>query len=424
MGLRGRWRNRVRLSAYVLGIASVAGVVACGGSDNTGGGGGKGDILIGISAAKTGPLSPYDGQPGNAFLLRLDEINKEGGVNGRKLKAKWLDTKSDKTLSASNATQLLAEGAVAILTTCDFDFGSPAAFQARAKNVPAISFCASSPKNATPTIIGKYGFSMGTGSDTEGVTAAEWIKKEHPDWKRAYVLKDTSLEYSKATADYFVARWKQLGGEISGQDNFVGGENVDVGAQVSRAKGSVGQTDVIYVGSWNPGGATAVRQLQNAGINLPIVGNQSMDGKLTQQVGGGVSNYYSLPLACIPSYCTGKGENQDRVNKFAEDFKAKYGEELSSSYPINGYDLGTVLKQAIEAAKSTDPPQKIATAMETMGEVDGINSKFQFSQKCHRPVGQGRIVLRWENGKGKFNAQVTPEEIPNIGDANPCAGKQ
>ncbi len=426
----GSRRGRARLAACLASAGVLAlGVAACGGSESGGSGGGggggdeKGPILIGIAGAKTGPLSPYDGQPGNAFLLRIEEINKEGGVDGRKLEAKWIDTKSDKTLAASAATQLINEGAVAILTTCDFDFGSPAAFQAQAKNVPAISLCASSPKNATPAIIGKYGFSMGTGSDTEGVSAAEWIMKDHPDWKRAYVLKDTSLEYSKATADYFTARWKQLGGEIVGEDTFVGGENTDISAQATRAKGKAGQADVIYIGSWNPGGSTAARQLRNAGIDLPLVGNQSSDGKLTQEVAGDITDYYSTPLACIPSYCTkGEGDNQDKVDKFYEDFKAKYGEDLSSSYPLNGYDLGTVLKTAIEKAGSTEP-EKIAQAMESMGDVEGINATFHFSKECHRPVGQSRIILKWVKGEGEVVATVAPEEIPNIGDSNPCAGK-
>ena len=143
MRSRSLGRGRARLAACVASAAILAtGVAACGGSDSSGGSGGgggdsgKGPILIGIAGAKTGPLSPYDGQPGNAFLLRIEEINKAGGVDGRDLEAKWIDTKSDKTLAASAATQLINDGAVTILTTCDFDYGSPAAFQAQAKNVP------------------------------------------------------------------------------------------------------------------------------------------------------------------------------------------------------------------------------------------------------------------------------------------------
>jgi branched-chain amino acid transport system substrate-binding protein len=421
-------RKGARLAALVtVGVLATV-MVACGGSDDDGaassGGSEEGPIVIGMATAKTGPLSPYDLQPGNAFLLRLKEINEEGGIDGRQVEAKWVDTKSDKTLAASVATQLIQDGAVAILTTCDFDFGSPAAFQARSANVPAISLCASSPKNATPSIIGDMGFSMGTGSDTEGVTSAEWIMKEHPDWKRAYILRDTSLEYSMATADYFKARWQELGGEVVGEDEFVGGENVDISAQATRAAAAADRADVIYVGSWNPGGSTAARQLRNRGIDLPIVGNQSMDGLLTQEVAGNIKDYYSMPLACIPSYCnSGEGENQDAVNEFADSFKAEYGEDLNSSYPINGYDLGTVLKQAIEKAGSTDGAA-IADAMETMGDVQGINSTFRFSPECHRPVGQSRIVLQWNGGETENVATVSPESIPDIGDSNPCAGPQ
>jgi branched-chain amino acid transport system substrate-binding protein len=426
--------GRVRRGATVLcaGVAIAAAVGACGNSSSGSGDSGtstgaksadKGPILIGIAEAKTGALAPYDAQPAQALQLRVNEINKAGGVLGRQLKLDAVDTKSDKTLAASVATQLLAKGAVAIITTCDFDYGSPAAFQAQTKGVPAISICASSPKNATPSIIGKYGFSMGTGSDTEGVAAAEWMVAKHPDWKRVYALKDTSLEYSKATTDYFSARFKALGGTIAGKDSFVGGTDADIGAQVSRIKAAAGSLDAIYIGSWNPAAATAIRQLRGAGVTLPIIGNQAADGTLTTQVAGKISDYYSTPMACIPSYCSGTGPNQAAVDKFAADFKAEFGQDLANSYPINGYDLGTVLKQAIEKAGSTDP-SAIGTAMWTMGPVKGINSTFHFTEQCHRPIGQARVINQWVKGKGQFDAQVAAKDIPDIGDSNPCAGPQ
>src|SRR5690348_12930096 len=140
MGSRTRGR-RARRAACVLSVGALAaGVAACGGSSSGGGssssgGSNKGPIVIGLALAKTGALSPYDLQPGQALELRIDEINKAGGVNGRKLEAKWIDTKSDKTLAATVAGQLIDQGAVAIIDTCDFDYGSPATFAAKAKNV-------------------------------------------------------------------------------------------------------------------------------------------------------------------------------------------------------------------------------------------------------------------------------------------------
>jgi branched-chain amino acid transport system substrate-binding protein len=257
-----------RLLGALVGVlaVSVLAVAVVG----TAGGAAK-PILIGISAAKTGALAPYDLQPGQAFQMRIDEINKAGGVLGKQIAVEWIDTKSDKGLAATNAQELMGKGAVAIIDTCDFDYSAPATFAAKDKKVVAMSLCASSPKAATPAIVGDYAGSMGEGSDTEGVTMAEWARKAHPSWKRAYVLKDTSLEYSKATADYFVARWKELGGTITGEDTFVSGPSLDISSQVTRLRGKLKQTDVIFDGSWLPGGATAVRQIRDAGIKHPIM---------------------------------------------------------------------------------------------------------------------------------------------------------
>ena len=67
-------------------------------------------ILVGISAAKTGILGPYDLQAGQLFQLRIDQINKAGGVLGKQIKVKWIDTKSDKPTAATNASELVGRG--------------------------------------------------------------------------------------------------------------------------------------------------------------------------------------------------------------------------------------------------------------------------------------------------------------------------
>ena len=132
--------------------------------------------------------------------------------------------------------------------------------------MPGIALCASSPKVATPAIVGPYGGSMGLGSDAEGVTMAEWMHAKKPEFKRVYVFKDNSLEYSKATADYFKARWLQLGGKVCGEDTFVGGPNLDLSSQVTRLRGKVSGCDAIFDGSWQPYGSQLIKAIRAAGI--------------------------------------------------------------------------------------------------------------------------------------------------------------
>jgi branched-chain amino acid transport system substrate-binding protein len=381
----------------------------------------SGPILIGISAAKTGILAPYDLQSGQLFQMRIKQINKAGGVLGRQINVQWIDTKSDKPTAATNAEELISKGAVAIIATCDFDFSFPAINAARAHKVPGIALCASSPKVATPAIVGPYGGSMGLGSDAEGVTGAEWFRKNKPALKRAYIFKDTSLEYSKATADYFKARWLQLGGTVCGEDTFVGGPNLDLSSQITRLRGKVKGCDVIYDGSWQPFGSQLIRAIRDAGLKTAILTNASVNGTLVRQVAGKVSNFYALGFACLPTYCAGTQTPQ--VRTIATQFRAAYKTPLGNHYALPGYALADAVVAAIKAAGSTNG-EKIAKAL--FGgpvTVNYFGNKMKFTAKCHRPQPAAYSIEQFTNGVDKQIGTHAVQSIPSIGDGSPCSGK-
>jgi branched-chain amino acid transport system substrate-binding protein len=410
-------RKRTALSLATLAIVALVTVL---GVSVASGGRKASTILIGISAAKTGGLAPYDLQSGQLFQMRIAQINKAGGVLGKQLKTKWIDTKSDKPTAATNAQELIGEGAVAIIATCDFDYSFPAINAARGHKVPGIALCASSPKVATPAIVGPYGGSMGLGSDTEGSTMAEWMRAKKPQWKRVYVFKDTSLEYSKATADYFKARFTKLGGTVCGEDTFVGGPNLDLSSQITRLRGKVKGCDAIFDGSWQPYGSQLVRAIRDAGIKTVITTNASVNGVLVTQVGGKVSNFYALGFACLPTYCAGTQTPQVRL--IAKQFQATYHTPLGNHYALPGYALADAIVAAIKAAGSTDGT-KVANAL--FGGKVTINyfgSKMKFTQKCHRPQPAAYSIEQFTAGKDKQIDTRAVKSIPNIGDGSPCSG--
>ena len=354
-------------------------------------------ILIGISAAKTGILAPYDLQSGQLFQMRINQINKAGGVLGKQLKVEWIDTKSDKPTAAANANELISKGAVAIIATCDFDFSFPAINAARGHKVPGIALCASSPKVATPAIVGPYGGSMGLGSDAEGSTMAEWMRAKKAAWKRVYVFKDNSLEYSKATADYFKARFTQLGGTVCGEDTFVGGSNLDLSSQITRLRGKVKGCDAIFDGSWQPFGS-----------------------QLIKEVAGSVSNFYAEGFACLPTYCA--GTQTPLVRTIAKQFQATYHTPLGNHYALPGYALADALVAAIKQAGSTDGT-KIAAALFGGGvTVSYFGSNMKFTAKCHRPQPAVYSIEQWTNGTDKQIDSWKLKSVPNIGDGSPCSG--
>lgn len=408
--------TKLRFGAPVAVLVAVAAIFV----PSATGGKQQGPILIGISAAKTGILAPYDLQAGQLFEMRIDEINKQGGVLGRKLTTQWIDTKTDKALAATNANELIARGAVVIIATCDFDYSFPAINAASRKKIPGLALCASSPKVATPAIVGRYGGSMGLGSDTEGAAGAEWWSKNRKGLKRVYVFKDTSLEYSKATADYFSARFKELGGSVVATDTFVGGPGLDLSSQITRLRGKINQVDFIYNGSWNPYGPQLIRAIRDAGINKPILTNASVNGTPVTDVAGKVSDVYTFGYVCLNTYCRGNTNRAvDRVNA---RFKKRYGQPIGNHYATRGYDLATAVVAAIRKAGSANPERIGRALFESNLVLSTLNGKQMFTAKCHRPQPATYTVERFTNGQGRLIGSVSVQKVPNIGDGSPCSG--
>jgi branched-chain amino acid transport system substrate-binding protein len=377
-------------------------------------------ILIGITTAQTGILAPYDLQASQLFEMRIEQINAEGGVLGRPLETQWIDSKSDQAQTATNAEELVGNGAVVVIATCDFDFSFPAIQAAGTSNVPGIALCASSPKVATPAIVGPYGGSMGLGSDAEGVAMAEWLAENRPELKRAYIFRDDSLEYSKATADYFEARWLELGGEVCGKDTFVGGPDLDLSSQVTRLRGEVDNCDFVYDGSWQPYGSQLIRAIRDAGMDVWIVTNASVNGTLVNEVAGDVSNFLALGFACLPTYC--QGTQTQSVVDIAAQFEEAYGEPLGNHYALPGYALADAVVDAIEIAGSTDGPAIAEALFSGQVKIDYFGTPMAFTENCHRPQPAGYSVEEFQNGVNTQIDTVVVQQIPDIGDGSPCSG--
>lgn len=432
-----------KICVALLCIGLVLGVAACGGSGSSSGGSetsaGSGTgtenattaaetetgaatgepIVVGLAVAKSGPISPYDTEAAEAAELRAEQINAEGGINGRPLKMVTKDTRSDKAEGSNVATELVSEGADALIVSCDFDYGSPAAIVGQASEVPAISLCASAPKFADKTTIGEYAFSMGVGSDVEGSSNAEFASKSK-HWKSVYILQDESLEYTKTTGDYFRARWKELGGTIVGEDSFPGGENVDVRAQAAKIKSSGAAAEFIYIPTWNPGGATAIRQLRAAGITTPILAPAAVDSAALTEIAGPVSEVYFSPLACY-AYC--KGDNAKPLTEFVAQFTKKAGHAPSSAFDLAGYDLVSALATAMEEANEISGPA-IREGLEHLPPIETPTGTQQFfSTTCHKPIKPTLAYAEVQHGQISYVESFAVAKLSKIGEGNPCVGE-
>jgi branched-chain amino acid transport system substrate-binding protein len=364
----------------------------------------NGPILIGGALCLTGIQAPLDEPAVRGAQLAVDELNKKGGVLGRKVEFVNLDGKSDPVTVGNVAVQLVNKGAKAIIAPSDFDFGGPASREAQKAGIIGISPAASSPLYGSKTL-GDKQFTMSMWNTTMGAATAEFAYKTK-GWKVGYVVTDTFIDYTKSLSRYFIVQFKALGGTILFEDTYTQGAQ-DFSAQLARLKSQTQKPDFIFISSYMPDLGTIIRTIREAGITAPIIGGDSYDDPglfkaLGEQYG---SDIYFDTHSFLASGVT------PEMASFLTTYKAKYNAEPDAVWVSTGWDAVMVIAQAMEKAGSTDGAA-MAKAMEGM-QFNLLTGKLKWSgtDKGHEPDIEAAMV-QLDKSVPKFLGWVRPSSIP------------
>ncbi|MFH1090097.1 MAG: ABC transporter substrate-binding protein [Pseudomonadota bacterium] len=365
----------------------------------------KDEIVIGVAAAQTGMLIPWDLPNTRMLQFYAEDVNKAGGIMGRQVKVLIADMKSDPKLGPTAALEVIQQGAMFLMCTCDYDFGSPAAFVADKRKMVVFSPCAASTKFGVQGV-GPYAFTLSHGTPTEGAAIAEFGFKK--GWKNVYILLDTSVDYDKKIVLYFSWRWQGLGGKILGTDTFVQGDP-SIASQITRLKAVTPKPDVILLASWAQGLGSALRQIRAAGIQTPVLGDEAADGVFWIPAVPDLSNFYYVTYGSL----FGDDPNT-QWNELVLRYEKKYGEKPGLSNSITGYSVGQALAKAIEMSGGKTDGDSIKKALESFKDVPLLVGPTTFTEKVHMSLGRPLAVLEIQNGKHKFLGMVKAEKIPPV----------
>ena len=305
-------------------------------------------IIIGAAIAQSGFIAPYDEGPAKAMEIAVEEINAAGGLLGRPLKIIYADTKSDIAYGATAAQEVIDQGAVMVVVTCDYDFGGAAASVANGLNLITFSTCAGDPKFG-PLGIGPNAFTLATSASGQAAAMAEWAYNEK-GWRSAYLLLDTTIAFDATWCDTFKRRWTELAGAdaLLGEDTF-GGEDPQIASQITRLKALPAAPDVIALCSFPPAGASAMRQLRAAGVATPIMGSESWDGDYWIEAVPDLSDMYFVTYASV--FGT---DPRDAQKAFMDKFQAKYAAAPVTSHAVTGYSVIEAWTTAVGRAGTLD----------------------------------------------------------------------
>lgn len=332
-----------RTMLRVLASSAVAMVLAGGGYAAA-----EEPIKIGFAIAESGWMANYDSAPFKAAVLKIEEINKAGGLLGRQIEYTVRDTKTEREGSATAGKELVDSGVDLLVVSGDYDFGAPAALAASSSNLISMSSIAGDPKMGVQGV-GPLAFTSIGAAQTEGIAMAQWGAKQK-GYKTAYVLTDTLIQYTKSVSNGFRFAWeKEAGtGGMLGEDTFVNSD-ASIASQVTRIKQLDPQPDVIFLSSVTPGGASAIRQLRAAGITQPILSNTAMSDNYWLNAAPGLADFY------VPALMSLYGDDpRAPMNDFVKAYTARWNEAPVTSYAIAGYSMIEQWAHAVEKAGGTE----------------------------------------------------------------------
>lgn len=363
------------------------------------------DVTVGFPIALSGFVAPYDDGPYKAAQLAIADINAKGGLLGRKIVEVSSDTASDPGQGATAATDVLAAGAEMVMVTCDFDFGAPAALVANAQNKIAFSSCAADAKFGVQGI-GPNAYTMSTATNQQGAILAEFAYNTLGA-RKAYILNDLQVEYNKSLCSAFQTRWTELAGAegLAGYDEYNAGTDTVIPAQVSRLKEAEANADVMmFCGAIN--GGSYVRQIRAAGVALPMISGESMDGDYWVEAVPDLSDFYALTYGSI------FGDDPDpAVNDFVARFTAMHGARPVTGHALTGYSVIEAWAKAVERAGTFDT-DAVRAELDKFKDEPFLVGKTSFSPELHINNNRPMVVLKFTGGKagavGSFGSDNAP----------------
>lgn len=403
---KGRFGTAVVAAGIVAAAVAAAGGAATRAASDAAQAAKGRPILIGAAIDLTSQMAPVDDPALDAARLQIRKINARGGVLGRPLQLKVIDTHLSPTATKSAALDLIGAGAVVLWVSCDVDYATPAIQEGISHGLLTVSPCIGTDQMG-PTrfgAAGKLAFSFGNVAQDEGAAMAEYaVKKKH--WKTAVTLTDNLLVYFKNVCQAFTVRFKQLGGNVVDAESFTQGDKTieSVSGRVAGKK-----ADMIAICTAFGDLTQGVQAVRTLGNKTPFLGPWSTDGsfwlpKLTPPLSG----FYSLTFASV------SGDDPSRnvrslISQLAAGGKA----------PVRGGFLpGASAIQAIAAAMTkahSTNGAKVAAAMQSFRNLPTVSGTISFSPKQHTVFGRPYRVMDTVNGKRHYVGIVKAGTPANI----------
>jgi branched-chain amino acid transport system substrate-binding protein len=353
------------------------------------------EIRIGALVGANGEQRLTSGQAIQAAQLAEQLVNASGGiiVEGvpHRVRVIVRDIGDRADLATSQARDLLNRDSVVALVGPEFSRDAiPVASLAEQARVPMISPMSTHPK----TTLGKsYVFRIAFMDDLQGKALAKFAR-ETLHAKRAALLYDVALDYSRDLTRVFQAEFAARGGTVVADQNFTSDQIGDFNQQLIHIRAA--RPDLIFAPNFTSADSLQVIQARRLGLRAAFLGSDSWDptslGAVPEVEGSYFTAQWHLAIATAES------------DSFVAQYQRAYGTAPDAT-AASTWDAFQVIFAAIRNADSVEPDSIRAAIAAT----DGFRGAT--GVLTYRNGGDPRksvYIMRFVNGLGVFQQQVDP----------------
>lgn len=357
--------------------------------------GGSGDS----DTIKIGTLGPYSGDNAmyglgarNGMELAVEEINENGGIDGKKIELVSNDTKGDST-EAVNAYNRMRDqdGVVAIVGPVLSGEALAIKDLTVSDNMPILTptgtaddITIDAPNSFRVCYLDAY-------QGNAGANFAVGTEEGELGAKTAAILVNKGNAYSEGLAAAFTKTFEEKGGKVLSTESYAQNDK-DFSAQLTKIKDL--NPEVIYIPDYYSVAGPILKKAKEMGISAKFVGGDGWDSVQVDYADAAQGHYFANHYAA--------DSPDEKVQNFMSAYTNKY-DETPNSFAALGYDAVYCMADAIKTAGSTDA-QAIIDALQA-SDFTGVTGHFTFDENGN-PKGKEITIITVDGGELKFVTKV------------------
>ncbi|MHC5374196.1 ABC transporter substrate-binding protein [Enterococcus sp. LJL120] len=398
-----------RLAFLFMGMTLLAGCSA--GPSSSGSGGGTADssgsasggnaqsgdtIKIGVNLELSGAVAAYGTAEEQGIDLAVEQINADGGIDGKQIEIVKYDNTSNNTEAATVTANLTEnDDVVAIIGPATSGAVQSALPNATSAQVPIVT-----PSGTADAItvgdsgsVQEYAFRSCFQDSFQGTVLAQYAE-DTLNAENVIILGDNSSDYAIGLTDAFEA---EFSGNIVSSENFTSG---DTDFQTVLTNIANQDFDVLYVPGYYAEAGLIIKQAREMGITQPIIGADGFGDSQMVDIAG-ASNVTDVYYT---AHFSANAPANDTVSSFISAFEAEYS-TTPSAFNALAYDAVYMIKQAIEDQGSADS-NAITEGLASLKDFEGVTGTMTIDAD-HNPE-KSAVVIGLTDGAETSAETVEP----------------